>query len=184
MRAIRNFIYNFSDIFVALIIIALAAFLIWTRVDVIMDYPSSQSGADSVNTSTQADLQVADGDGSTDSAQDSDTEYKEVVIPDGSSTDVVAGLLKQAGLVVNIDDFTYQIKAMGLDGKVQPGVHQIPRGISMEEVINILCKTDSASTADSDSPADSDSASNSDSKQNKDSKHDKTGNSGSDSGAE
>ncbi|MDO4482557.1 MAG: hypothetical protein Q4C14_07525 [Bacillota bacterium] len=151
MRAIRNFIYNFSDIFVALIIIALAAFLIWTRVEVIMDYPSSQSGTAGVSTSVQADLQADNSDADSASAQNSDTEYKEVVIPEGSSTDVVAGLLKQAGLVVNIDDFTYQIKSMGLDGKVQPGVHQIPRGVSMEEVINILCGVDSGTEDNTDS---------------------------------
>ena len=151
MRALRNFIYNFSDIFVALIIIALAAFLIWTRVGVIMDYPASQSEADTVKTSANADPQALTADSSDDSETDSDTEYKEVVIPNGSSTDVVAGILKQAGLVVNVDDFTYQIKAMGLDGKVQPGVHQIPRGVSMEDMINILCGVDSGAEQDTDS---------------------------------
>ncbi len=140
MRAIRNFIYNFSDIFVAIIIIALAAFLIWTRIDIIVDSPAKYAA--STTTETTADKDVATADSTTTTAQTTDpnVEYKEVVIPSGSSTDVVAGVLKQAGLVVNVDDFTYQVQQMGVEGQIQAGTYQIPRGSSMQEVINILCQ--------------------------------------------
>ncbi len=144
MRAIRNFIYNFSDIFVALIIIALAAFLIWTRIDIIVDSPAKYAASTTttettVNTDKGAAAEA--GDGATGETTDPGVEYKQVVIPSGSSTDVVAGVLKQAGLVVNVDDFTYQVQQMGVEGQIQAGTHNIPRGSSMEEVIKILCQT-------------------------------------------
>lgn len=44
MSKIRDFFYNCSDIFVALIILGLAGFLIWTRVNIIMAYPDSYDG--------------------------------------------------------------------------------------------------------------------------------------------
>ena len=44
MSKIRDFFYNCSDILAAIIILGLAAFLIWTRVNVIMAYPDSYNG--------------------------------------------------------------------------------------------------------------------------------------------
>ncbi|MDR1953904.1 MAG: hypothetical protein LBQ21_05445 [Clostridiales Family XIII bacterium] len=40
----KNFLYNKSDIFVALVIIAVAALIIGTRVNAIMDFPGGSSG--------------------------------------------------------------------------------------------------------------------------------------------
>lgn len=148
MRSFRNFMYNYSDIFVALIIIALAAFLIWTRVDVIMDYPNTIAAEKSTQTSADVDPQYMTTDDETNEL-DPNLEYREITIPEGSSIDVVAGILKQGGLVVNVDDFTYQVQNMGLDEKVLPGVYNIPLGISMEEMVNILCGISSTPTADS-----------------------------------
>lgn len=159
MRSFRNFMYNYSDIFVALVIIALAAFLIWTRVDVIMDYPNTIAAENSTETSADVDPQYITTDDDTNDL-DPNLEYREITIPEGSSIDVVAGILKQGGLVVNVDDFTYQVQNMELDGKVLPGVYQIPLGISMEEMINILCGISNtpASTAGANSEDDTEQA--------------------------
>jgi hypothetical protein len=46
----KNFLYNKSDILVALLIVAAAAFLIWSRIDNIMDYPSNVGAADARTT--------------------------------------------------------------------------------------------------------------------------------------
>lgn len=152
MRSLRNFLYNYSDIFVALVIIALAAFLIWTRVDVIMDYPNTLTADNSAQVSADAGAQTNVTDDET-NVPDPNVEYREVTIPEGSSIDVVAGLLKQAGLVVNVNDFTYQVKSMGLDGKISPGVYNIPLGIGMEEMVNILCGAEKSADDTSDGQA-------------------------------
>ena len=57
-RSIRDFNYNHSDIFLAIIILLIAAVLIVWRIDVIMDYPKT------LNTEAiAADLQAADAPG-------------------------------------------------------------------------------------------------------------------------
>ncbi len=153
MRAIRNFIYNFSDIFVAVIIIALAAFLIWTRIEIIMDYPSSHSDKAVSQVSAEANTEDANKDennsqeapaSQTETAKsESDTpavEYIEVSIPSGSSTEVVAGILKQSSIITNTNDFTWQVKQMGVDGQILAGTHKIPKGTSMADMIKILCQ--------------------------------------------
>ena len=40
MRKIKDFFYSTSDILIVLIIVAAAAFLIYNRIDAIMDYPA------------------------------------------------------------------------------------------------------------------------------------------------
>lgn len=153
MRAIRNFIYNFSDIFVAIIIIALAAFLIWTRIEIIMDYPSSHSDKAVAQVTAAADTEAADKNESTSQetpvsqaettpseSEAPAVEYIEVTIPSGSSTEVVAGILKQSNIITNTNDFTWQVKQMGVDGQILAGTHKIPKGSSMSDMIKVLCQ--------------------------------------------
>ncbi len=132
MRAIKNFIYNSSDIFVAIIIVAIAVVLIVTRIDVIMDYPDA-----SKDTSSVVDTQSADTETSLN--LDPSQKYIEVSIPAGSSTDVVAGLLKEAGAISDTEGFMVELQAMGKSGSLNAGTHYIPEGCTLEEMINILC---------------------------------------------
>lgn len=132
MRSIKNFIYNSSDIFVALIIVAIAAVLIVTRIDVIMDYPNVDKEPTNI-----VDTQSADP--TDDLNLDPSKKYIEVSIPAGSSTDVVAGLLKEAGAIADTDAFMAQLQAMGQSGSLNAGTHYIPEGCTLEEMINILC---------------------------------------------
>ena len=130
MRAIRNFIYNYSDIFVAIIIVAIAVVIIGTRLNVIMSYPNSDEPTG------VADTQNADTE---DTGLDPNVEYITVSIPGGSSTDVVAGLLKEGDVITDTDAFINELRTLGMDGQVQAGTHYIPKGSSLEEMINIIC---------------------------------------------
>lgn len=131
MRAIRNFIYNFSDIFVAIIIVAIAVVLIGTRLNVIMSYP------DTDEPTGIADTQSADTEG--DAGLDPNVEYITVSIPGGSSTDVVAGILKEGSVITDTDAFINELRLLGMDGQVQAGTHYIPKGSTLDEMINIIC---------------------------------------------
>jgi hypothetical protein len=42
----RDFLYNKSDVLIAILIILIAAFVIYTRVGIIMDYPSKMAGGE------------------------------------------------------------------------------------------------------------------------------------------
>lgn len=148
MRAIKNFIYNTSDILVALIILAVAVLLIWSRIDVIMGYPDANEAK---GTQVEADANVPDLEittedpGATDlpegagySGPADPENYIKVSIPAGSSNDVVAGLLKQAGVLTETNDFINAIEGSQYNGAVIPGDHWIPKGADMNAVIQAL----------------------------------------------
>lgn len=43
MNAIKNFIYKQNDLFIALIILVVAAIIIFNRINVIMEYPAKMA---------------------------------------------------------------------------------------------------------------------------------------------
>ncbi len=148
MRAIRNFIYNTSDILVALIILAVAVLLIWSRIDVIMGYPSEDE-AKGTQVEADADLPEIEITGEEEAGAvdvpeggyegPADPEnYIKVTIPNGASNDVVAGLLKQAGVLAETNDFINAIEGSQYNGAVIPGDHWIPKGSDMNTVIQAL----------------------------------------------
>ena len=152
MRAIRNFIYNTSDILVALIILAVAVLLIWSRIDVIMGYPGDEAPSEPAVAETveTPDIEVTTEDGTVEEGAAEvnpgsgyegpvDPEnYIKVSIPNGSSNDVVAGLLKQAGVLSDTNDFINAIQNSEYNGAVIPGDHWIPKGADMTTVIRSL----------------------------------------------
>ncbi len=94
MEKLKDFIYDKNDILVALLVLVLAALLIWWRLDIIMEYPEklfsdgeqigteqgaddSQSGeedqAGGEGEGTQAGDGTGDGDGTQDGGDSSDT---------------------------------------------------------------------------------------------------------------
>lgn len=148
MRVIKNFIYNTSDILVALIILAVAVLLIWSRIEVIMGYPADdeangtqvQADADlpelEITTEDPGAAEVPEGAGYEGPVDPEN--YIKVTIPGGSSNDVVAGLLKQAGVITETNDFITAIEGSQYNGAVIPGDHWIPKGSDMNAVIQAL----------------------------------------------
>jgi len=162
MGKIRNLIYNTSDLVIAVIIILAAALLIWFRVEVIMDYPDNGGGivhkgvekvmimtglAEEPVPEPKVELPVAEETGdateqptaSNVKVSEAGVQYIEVTIPSGCSSDVVSGLLKQAGLITETNDFLTALTNLGYDGAIMPGKHNIPLGSSMEDVVKIVC---------------------------------------------
>lgn len=83
MKSIKDFIYDKNDIFIALIIVCIAAFVIVGRIDAIMAYPSSLSGG-AVETSGKA--QVSYSSDSTNSDNQADNTQGDVQNGSGTST--------------------------------------------------------------------------------------------------
>ena len=151
MRAIRNLIYNTSDILVALIILAVAVLLIWSRIDVIMSYPAED---DIKQSEVQAEANLPEGETLPEDAEAAAAadvpestapqapadpqNYIKVTIPSGSSNDVVAGILKQAGVLSDTNDFINAIQSSQYNGAIIPGDHWIPKGSDMSGVIQAL----------------------------------------------
>lgn len=68
MRLIRNFFHNISDIFLAIVIVAVAAGIIYWRLGIILDYPKQLADQQAVylqeeeETSTEAAEEGQDGE--------------------------------------------------------------------------------------------------------------------------
>lgn len=151
-RSIRDFNYNHSDIFLAIIILLIAAVLIVWRIDVIMDYPKT------LNTEAiAADLQAADTSGGTTSTGNTEkttttgslkatwngdalAEDFSVKLKGKSSGDDIQTLIN-AGLFLNLTDFNNTCKEAGLKvGKLKKGTYTFEAGMTKEEIVKKVVK--------------------------------------------
>ena len=79
MRAIRNFLHNINDIVLAILIVAIAAVIVWWRMSVILDYPEKmadqavivQDDQDAEDESDEITEEDADRDADSDEGNDS-----------------------------------------------------------------------------------------------------------------
>jgi len=71
MEKLKDFIYDKNDILVALLVLVLAALLIWWRMDVIMEYPEKlfSDGDTQIDIDVSGDSQDGEGDLSGDESQ-------------------------------------------------------------------------------------------------------------------
>ena len=166
MKRLKDFFYNFNDIVIVLCILAIAAFLILWRVDIIMRYPKTVT-AQTVQTSQKTDDDKAKITSKTKDKKDEktnqdkkDSENKthekstvedgtiwkdgvlknnmSVKVPSGSATDAVAGLV-EAGLFKSYDDFATLSEQLGLDPtSIIPGTYKFDAGYSQSDIIQAV----------------------------------------------
>ena len=157
MKRLKDFFYNFNDIVIVLGILAIAAFLILWRVDIIMRYPktvaaqtvqTSQKTEDTKANDTSKDKDKKDNDknNSEKSTVEDGTIWKDgvlknnmsVKVPSGTATDAVAGLV-EAGLFKSYDDFAALSEQLGLDPtSIIPGTYKFDAGESQSDIIKAV----------------------------------------------
>lgn len=166
MKRLKDFFYNFNDIVIVLCILAIAAFLILWRVDIIMRYPktvaaqtvqTSQKTDDNKTKSTFKSKDKKDDKSNKDkknnenkdsekSTVEDGTIWKDgvlknnmsVKVPSGSATDAVAGLV-EAGLFKSYDDFAALSGQLGLDPtSIMPGTYKFDAGKSQSDIIQAV----------------------------------------------
>ena len=174
MRKIKDLIYDYNDIFVALLIIAAAGAIIFWRVTDIMAYPDYLAGKEQSQTAdvdfSDVDLtptnvdefnenpdDISTGDGAGEEGGGEQTPAEEpaedeqpaaaqtdadgnyvVAIPKGSSAQGIARILKEQGIISDIDAFMDKVEEMDAVMKLKYGTYKIPAGSSAEEIINKL----------------------------------------------
>ncbi len=163
MNKLKDLFYDFNDILVAAIIIAVAGLIISWRVGVIMSYPQYAAAKakenstavdfsgvdltpepveefnampDDIQSEPAVDDQAADS-GAQKATLDENGSYI-VEIPKGSSAYGIAKLLKEQGIISNEDAFMEKAEEMGATLKMKYGTYRIPKGSSAEEIINKL----------------------------------------------
>jgi hypothetical protein len=164
----RNFLYNKSDILIAVIIIVVAAVIIWTRVDAIMN--AEEKGGETPNTSVEEppapDTAPTDGaitgeqpdgdgqtpddgnapdDGSAPDEEDTDGEDSsegdepvEFTVEVGSSASRVADDLESMALVESADAFLAELIAQNAETKLKAGTFKITPGTSLSDIVKKL----------------------------------------------
>ena len=147
MNTVKNFIYNISDILIALLIIAVAVLIIGWRVNSIMDYPSriiatqteetgsssSQTDSSSVDSST-SDSASSDAAGGSSTATSTTT----VTVVQNSTVDDIAASLVSAGVISDAEQFTSAVEAADAATKLKYGTYTIPAGASMDQIIQMM----------------------------------------------
>ena len=167
MKKIRDFIYNYNDVFVALIIVALAALIILWRAGVIMDYNEYESARTAPDpTTSEASIDGLDltpeeienfntnpEDANSENLPDAPSEPEQTTpepqkpsgevnfeVPSGSSADRIGDLLVQAGLIDSKQDFLKELTAQKADTKLKAGTFKIEAGSDIATIIKILTK--------------------------------------------
>lgn len=186
MNKLKDFFYNHNDIAIACVIVIIAAFVIVTRVDILMDYPA-KAAADAIakaEAELPSDPDIPVGElrdpeldpgvdlGGDDPVEGNDPVQDEpeppvtdeppvdepeppvdepeppvpdntpvtITIPSGSTGADVAEALLKAGLISDKNDFYTKVVEMEADTKLQAGTFEIPKGSSLEEIVNILTR--------------------------------------------
>ncbi|MBO4819807.1 MAG: hypothetical protein J5528_06695 [Firmicutes bacterium] len=168
MKKIRDFIYDFSDIFTAILVLALAGSIIFWRVQVIMGYSDMKAASEP---KTEIDIDFSDvdldpiekpgfEDDETDITEETDeveepqvvvidenyksTKQVAVAIPAGAGYSEAIRYVASAYGFSDDDYFTFYNLlwnkgiAMGADYRIQIGTFTIPAGSSLEDMIKII----------------------------------------------
>ena len=168
MKKLKDFIYDYNDIVLAILIIIVAGAVIFWKVSDIMAYPAfakaqqeAKQQEQTINmddidlTPTPIDTNVNPGTdeiGGEGSEGQATPEVPPEVTPQpkvdkkfevksGDYFSTAAKNLKTAGLIEDSQAFIQTVKDLGLESKLQIGIFTIPAGATYEEIAHILTKT-------------------------------------------
>ena len=131
MKKLKDFLYNKNDIIIVLLIVAVAAFIIYTRIGVIMDYPEKLA-KEAAATETAAVTQ-------TEEEQDAeDSETISVTIEDADTAADVAQKLYDAGLIASSSEFEEYVVSSEKESAIKAGTYEIPISSLQEEILDII----------------------------------------------
>lgn len=143
MNRLRDFIYDKSDILVALIIISVAGVIIFSRIDAILAYPETyaKEGAPVVQSEEPVQYEYP-GATSGDAIEpgEGEPEMFAVYINYGESLQVIAGKFVDVGLFETTEDFFTAVDAANAGTQIKTGNFIIPSDSTPEEVMAIITK--------------------------------------------
>jgi len=159
----RDFFYSKGDVFLAVLIILIAAFVIYVRVSVIMDYsatgdnranlfpfgPSTTEGTGDGGRTVgphPGEAPPADTDPAVTQPQEQEPPAEEdpgateiqITVSAGDAASTIADKLFAAGLIMDRPAFLEVVMTQGADSKLKTGTFTIPMGAGNEEIIAIL----------------------------------------------
>jgi hypothetical protein len=165
MQKFKDIFYNTNDLIVALVIIALAAFLIWDRIGVILDYPEARergsaysggeitlagdentaedrNGADALPGADESGETVpmapdADGEAPASDGAAEPTQYS-LYVAYGETAAQIAQKLLDSGLIKDDAEFYDALMKADAATRLQAGTFIIAEGAAPAEIVGIL----------------------------------------------
>lgn len=132
MKKLKDFFYDKNDIIIVVLIVAVAAFIIYTRIDSIMGYPA-QYASEMAATETRETVKITEP-----SEEETVAEDITITIDDSDTSSSVSDKLYEAGVIDSSDDFEAFVSDEGKSDSIQSGTFQIPSGSSYEEILDII----------------------------------------------
>ena len=145
MRKFRNSLYNTSDIFVAVIIVFIAAGLILWRTNIILEYPEklvAEAYAD--NNETHEPITTPyerPGDETTSEggvSDDGEAEIFSLYINMGDTMATIGKTLTDIGCFDSAEEFVSMVTEKGADKSIKTGMHYFPANASKDDIIEAL----------------------------------------------
>lgn len=142
MNRLKDLLYDKSDIIVALVIIAIASLVVFSRIDAILSYPETFAADAPATTATAI---TAEEPQTTEGATEGDVEVTDetvemlaVYINYGESLQTIADKFVLVELVSTSAEFLSAIEDAGAATEIKSGNFIIPSDATMEEVIEII----------------------------------------------
>ena len=164
MERWKDMFYNKNDIFLALVILLVAGFVIFDRVEAIMEYPQVLALEQEQNAAALAEQNPSAETATAPEAKPVDVPTQEetpdqtqqpaaqqpaqppiqqvskiqIDIPPGTTEATVGKMLVEKGFISDKSSFIQALEAAGKTGKVQAGKFTIPSDATMDQIIDLL----------------------------------------------
>lgn len=143
MNKLKDILYNKNDIVIILAILTIASFLIWNRIDAIMDYPAKLIAANSSQSELETDPSVEEPSSETQNPEKPATTPEAVVmysvyIESGESLASIGSKFVSIGLFDSTEEFIKLANEMGITTKIKAGNFIMPSDSTPKEVMNII----------------------------------------------
>lgn len=159
---IKDIIYDKNDLLIALIILALACFIINDRISIIMNYPEilaaqiqekapsskieNKTGLPQKDPENEPEKEEpsegletnAEAEKSGENTDNSDEEMVSIHIEYGATGSKIAQILIDSGLLQTKEEFFDAVNESGADTKLQAGSFKIPVDATPNEIISII----------------------------------------------
>jgi len=143
MNKLKDFIYDKSDIVVALLIISIAGLIILSRIDAILSYPETFAASIKPPVVSEPAVIAGDKDTTSSAAIEGDGDHVEmlaVYINYGESLQSVADKFVSVGLFSTSEEFLSSIEDAGVQTQIKTGNFIVPANATHEEVIEIIIR--------------------------------------------
>ena len=126
MKKLKDFFYDKNDIIIVLIILAAAAFIIYTRIGVIIDYPEKLAKQAAATETVQT------------IEESSESSVVSITIEKEDTIDTVSQKLYNEKLLTSASEFKEYVEGLEDDVTLKTGTFQVPKDSSNEEIADII----------------------------------------------